>query len=79
MADPENLVGTLSPAELRVLTMLALPQDIAAYRLGLSARTVKFHARRIAEKFGDTDTKGVIAIAASAGVKFEIMRLNRCN
>ena len=69
-ADLVRRLGTLTPQQVRVLTMLSegLLNKQIAYELGVSEATVKAHVSAILDKLGvDSRTKAVIA-ASKIGV-----------
>jgi DNA-binding NarL/FixJ family response regulator len=69
-ADLVRRLGTLTPQQVRVLTMLSegLLNKQIAYELGVSEATVKAHVSAILDKLGvDSRTQAVIA-ASKIGV-----------
>ncbi|WP_339109241.1 helix-turn-helix transcriptional regulator [Thioclava sp. GXIMD4216] len=70
-------ITLLSPAESRVLPLIALPYKEAAHRLNLSEPCIKMHIRQIARKLGARDRYGAIALATRFGVEIEIRRPKR--
>lgn len=65
----------LTRTERRVLPLMALRLKIAAGRLGLHEKTVQFHQRNIARKFGADDRFGAVVLATRAGWDIEIQPL----
>lgn len=66
-----SLIGSLTRRELEVvdLLMAGLPNKIAAYRLGLSVRTVEMHRSNALLKLKVKSISEVVLLRADAGIK----------